>query len=261
MNLGDKVTSIGNSAFSHTNSLESLTIPHSVTKLGEYVFAWSSVKEVRILGSVETIETFAFHDAAQLQKVELPDTLKTIKKSAFWGCSALSEINLPDSITTIEDNAFWECESLTEVYIPRYMTTISEGTFCGCSKLSKVVIPAGVTEIKGIIPFYRCPDLSIYGFSGSAAEAYANKNYIKFVPISAIIYGDSLFYGNVDGDDSVSSSDALLILRESVGLEAFSSEQRKYADVNLDNSVDSADSLAVLRYSVGYTDNGVKIGK
>lgn len=66
--------------------------------------------------------------------------------------------------------------------------------------------------------------------------------------------------GDVDGDESLTSADALSILRYSVDLEKFDNTQLGLADVNNDNSVDSADSLSVLRYSVGLIDNST-IGK
>ena len=70
----------------------------------------------------------------------------------------------------------------------------------------------------------------------------------------------TLYYGNIDGDEKVTSADALKVLRASVKLETLTKEQEYFADVNGDSKVDSADSLAVLRYSVGFRDKGVTIG-
>lgn len=61
--------------------------------------------------------------------------------------------------------------------------------------------------------------------------------------------------GDVNGDGQVDSADALMILRNSVGLETFDDTQRFLGDVNEDNdNIDSSDALAVLRYSVGMID-------
>ena len=58
--------------------------------------------------------------------------------------------------------------------------------------------------------------------------------------------------GDVNNDGVVDSSDALLILRKSVGLENFDDTQRFLGDVNEDDeNIDSSDALSVLRYSVG----------
>ena len=61
--------------------------------------------------------------------------------------------------------------------------------------------------------------------------------------------------GDVNNDGVVDSADALLILRNSVGLEDFDETQTFLGDVNEDNeNIDSSDALAVLRYSVGIID-------
>ena len=56
--------------------------------------------------------------------------------------------------------------------------------------------------------------------------------------------------GDVDGDTSVTTADALRILRNSVGIESFDEMQQINADVNFDNEIDSLDALEVLRKTV-----------
>lgn len=56
---------------------------------------------------------------------------------------------------------------------------------------------------------------------------------------------------DIDGDGIISSSDARLALRASVGLETLSEEQVLAADVNNDGEVTSADARLILRASVG----------
>lgn len=58
------------------------------------------------------------------------------------------------------------------------------------------------------------------------------------------------YMGDVNDDGAVNSSDALLILRHSVGDETAALNLKK-ADVKADNVVNSSDALAVLRMSVG----------
>lgn len=68
-------------------------------------------------------------------------------------------------------------------------------------------------------------------------------------------------YGDVDGDGNITSSDALAILRASVGLTEFSGDASILADVDGDGMINSSDALIVLRYSVGYDAPGTKIGQ
>ncbi len=58
------------------------------------------------------------------------------------------------------------------------------------------------------------------------------------------------YYGDVDGDGSVTSSDARFTLRAAVKLEKLSEAQKKRADLNGDGSIGSDDARLVLRTAV-----------
>lgn len=62
-------------------------------------------------------------------------------------------------------------------------------------------------------------------------------------------------YGDIDGNDSVNSSDALAVLKHSVGVAELSNEALALADVNADGTVNSSDALDILKYSVGILDS------
>jgi len=61
-------------------------------------------------------------------------------------------------------------------------------------------------------------------------------------------------FGDIDGDNTISSSDARLVLRASVGLETFTEEIKALADVDKDGTVSSFDARLILRASVGLED-------
>ena len=62
--------------------------------------------------------------------------------------------------------------------------------------------------------------------------------------------------GDVDGDGSISSADARLALRRSVGLETYAENSPEYSacDVDFDGNVSAADARLILRGSVGLED-------
>ena len=60
--------------------------------------------------------------------------------------------------------------------------------------------------------------------------------------------------GDIDGDYTVNSKDALIVLRASVGLERLNNTQLILADVDNSKSITSSDSLDILRYSVRLKD-------
>ncbi len=58
-------------------------------------------------------------------------------------------------------------------------------------------------------------------------------------------------YPDVDGNNRVSSSDALLILQFATGVKAPTDEQKKISDVNGDGKVNSTDALLILQIATG----------
>ena len=67
-------------------------------------------------------------------------------------------------------------------------------------------------------------------------------------------------YGDVDRDESITSADALVVLRRSAGLITIEDELLLIADVDGDGAVTSADALQILRFSTGLNVND-NIGK
>lgn len=120
------VTAIGDGAFSSgAVSFSSLTIPDSVTSIGN----WS------------------FSSCYNLEKLVLPRYLETIGESAFFGCDALTQVKIPSKVKTIGDGAFSSCTSLTQVVMPAGIYSISDRLFQGCGSLRSFVIPSGVVTI------------------------------------------------------------------------------------------------------------------
>ena len=150
-----RLTSIGKEAFQYCSSLESVTIPDSVTSIGGGAFESSSLTSVVIPDSVTSIGNRAFALCDSLTSVTIPDSVTTIGEETFFNCSILESVTIPDSVTSIGESAFGYCDSLTSVTIPDSVTSIDRGAFSHCSSLKSVVIPDGVTTI-GEETFFNC---------------------------------------------------------------------------------------------------------
>jgi hypothetical protein len=87
--------------------------------------------------------------------------------------------------------------------IPSSVKEIGVGAFEGCAALKKITIPKSVTVI-GDDAFKNCGNLSIYGYKGSAAQTYANKNGIAFIVLDGgkftiTVKPNKASYGSVKG--------------------------------------------------------------
>ena len=100
------VTRIEGKAFSVCHSLQTVTIPNTVT--GLYYTGYT------------------FSECWNLKHVVLSDSLKTIPECAFVNCRKLESIVIPKSLTTINTSAFAGCSELQDVYYGGTMTEWSK---------------------------------------------------------------------------------------------------------------------------------------
>ena len=111
-----------------------------VVNIGSAFYECKSLQSVTIPDSVTTIDMNAFRNCSSLIYVAIPDSVTTLGLYAFSGCSSLENITIPDSVTKIDDCAFWQCTKLTEVIIGTGITTIGSEAFKYCSNLTNVYI-------------------------------------------------------------------------------------------------------------------------
>ncbi len=186
-------TKIEYDVFNRCDRLKSVTIPDSVTSIGDKAFEWCS----------------------GLKSVIIPDSVTSIGYSAFKGCSGLTSLTIPDGVTSIGDYAFSWCSSLTSVTIPDGVTSIGYEAFYGCSGLTSVTLPASVTSI-GVSAFIYCVNLSevyapaavksqiVDAFGGSQnlrnVKVYCGDVYVKLA-----VDDDCVGMGTVSGNGAYSA--------------------------------------------------------
>lgn len=156
--IGDS-TRIGSYAFAYCHSLQSVTIPSSVTSISGTVFQCCySLQSVTIPSSVTSISSGMFQNCQSLQNITIPSGVTSIGSQAFYSCQSLQSITIPDGVTSIQSSLFQYCYTLNSVTIPSSVTSIGSNAFTSCQSLQSIIIPNNVTSI-GSYVFSNCYSL------------------------------------------------------------------------------------------------------
>jgi hypothetical protein len=137
---------ISEDMFFGCTSLRSVTIPNSVTSIGEWAFSGcTGLTSITIGNSVTSIGKMVFQGCTSLRSVTIPNSVTSIGEFAFYGCESLRSVTIPNSVTSIGDYAFYGCTSLAEIHC-KNPTPPSIGSYCfnNVNKTTcKLYIPKG----------------------------------------------------------------------------------------------------------------------
>ena len=150
LSLGENIKTIGSYAFYDCTQITgSVTIPQSVTSIGNEAFRWcSGIDSLTINNAATSIGEWAFASCFGIKTLSLGEKIKTIGYNAFSDCSGLTNVTIPQSVTSIGPCAFAYCTSLKNITIPEKVKTIEPYTFGWCTSLKYITLPAGLTSFK-----------------------------------------------------------------------------------------------------------------
>ena len=177
--VGTSFTQIPAYAFYQTN-LETVTLPQSVTSLGDYAYAYSAVKNFTATGLTK-VGNYAFYNCNAVYAIGvsgttgivLADSVDTIGNYAFAENASLQSAVLP----TLEekglgDFVFMNAQNLTTVVFGANTTTTGNGTFIG-TKIAEITFQDTQTVI-GTALFADCKSLTQVTLATDTQRVSAN---------------------------------------------------------------------------------------
>ncbi len=147
---------MGQAAFNNTN-LSSITIPSTLTSLGNYTFTdCVNLKTVIFEESDEELDlgTGVFRNCVALNNVKLPSRIKTLSQYTFDGCTIMDKITFAENgLESIANTAFGRT-AFTSMVLPEGLKSLgtknTSGTgsvFYFCSRLESVTLPSTLESI------------------------------------------------------------------------------------------------------------------
>ena len=165
--ISNRVTALGNGAFSSCAGLTSVTIPSSIKNLSDNAFEnCGSLTNVVIPNSITNLGAMAFSSCSSLTSITIPKGVLSIGDSAFNYCPNLGSVIIPDSVISLGNSAFNGCGSLTSVTIPNSVTNIGLNAFGNCASLTAINVVAdnpayssemGILFNKSQTTLFLCP--------------------------------------------------------------------------------------------------------
>ncbi len=150
--LGDTLTlSLGDAVFSGDTSLRRISFPSRLIRLGEYalfncynlenVFFASGSKGLRIDG-------YAISENHFLYEITLPSNIVSLGEGVFANNTRLKYVYFPEDLTVattlaIPPRAFWDDNRLDSLTVPYYVTEIGEEALRG-SRLNEITFQEGI---------------------------------------------------------------------------------------------------------------------
>ena len=181
--LGSRINTLGDYAFSGITGIKNITIPAGVAVIPyECFYNCTGLLSVTFEGSISTFGDYCFSGCTNLVLEELRLDSQQIDSGAFngvtieslvlcsdnyhannswdngsWTGANVLSITIEDGVTVINKYCFKDITTVTEVVIPDSVTSIGYAAFRDCTALTSVVLPA------------QLPSLADYAFSGCEA--------------------------------------------------------------------------------------------
>ena len=201
------VTAIDAVAFRDCSSLTSISLPASITEVGEYAFAGCTALDSVVISDLSTwcgidfasesanpcyLAHHLYLQGNEITDLVIPDSTLSIGSFAFSGCTSINSIYIPSAVEVIGASPFSNCASLSSINVacdnPAYdsrdscnavIETSTGVLIAGCRN---TVIPSTVTAI-GNWAFNTCTGLTHIFIPGSVTRI----GYESFYRCSSLI--------------------------------------------------------------------------
>jgi uncharacterized repeat protein (TIGR02543 family) len=162
-----------------SDAMVSISIPETVTSIGNYAFyGRGNLTQITLPNGLTSLGGASFKYCLKLTSIVIPEGVSEIGGETFSDCGELASVTLPEGLESIGNDAFWGCGSLTGITLPEGLKSIGDYAFANCVNLESIVIPSGTYV--GDSAFYCCFETIIFAkavsFEESGWHVWFNEN-------------------------------------------------------------------------------------
>ena len=148
----EKITQIGQFAFSGSSISGALVIPDDVKYIWNYAFYGTNISSLVLAPGVEIIGHQVFYHCSSLSgTLSLPEVLRYIGGAAFGNCSFIGNLVLPNSLEYIGNSAFLDAGKFVGgLRIPDKISKIYSNTFRGYND-ARYTAYSGTLDLNNVV--------------------------------------------------------------------------------------------------------------
>lgn len=198
--LGNKLTKLGEGAFTGFGCQCELVLPDSLEQIPESAFSGSGFTGLTLGKNVKFIGEGAFKRCHDMKgDLIIPDQVVTIEREAFTECGDFEgRLIIGKSVETIGNYAFgshdapgvWKGKFTGELVIPDSVKTIGAGAFEECGSLTGVTLGKNL-EVIGGSAFGKCASMTNHLIIPDSVQRIGEKAFVN-CDFSALTLGKGL---------------------------------------------------------------------
>lgn len=127
--IPESVTKIGDGAFMYCGLLETVTLPKLLEYIGTGTFISTKIREFKLPVGLDFLGGYAFSGNQRITEMDIPGSVRLIRNGLFEDCRELRSVKLGWGIERIGQMVFSGCHSLETLYLPGSLEYIDPGVF------------------------------------------------------------------------------------------------------------------------------------
>ncbi len=153
LDVGEGITALGSSIFERCTNMTEVSLPTTLTFIGErcfFMYSIGGLKSLVISKNVKTIGEKAFVCCA-IESVTIPFNVKEIGSYAFNGCEKLKSAYVDSPL--VSSFMFTQCSALTNLTLSKNVKSINAYCINYCSSLKKITYEGTIADLKSVLGY------------------------------------------------------------------------------------------------------------